>query len=238
MKRFLPVLFFTLIFAHEPKTELPDWKNYYRLGTVNVQFNNLGIASYARLKRTTSHTFQDIRFYGHFFEKDQEIRIRQKTSRRYMSFDKFYSYTTLIYEKNTFIDVDLRYHYNQGLGWLIQNKESGNMTTEIGFAFDNSDYLNTEQKTSYARGGFTVDQKIGTFETKIEFEYFQQISEKNENTDLSRFQILGEIQYSFKKGMSLVCGLTQDIPKGKPFNFETASVFITIALNRPLNWTF
>ncbi len=112
------------------------------------------------------------------------------------------------------------------------------MTTEIGFAFDNSDYLNTEQKTSYARGGFTVDQKIGTFETKIEFEYFQQISEKNENTDLSRFQILGEIQYSFKKGMSLVCGLTQDIPKEKPFNFETASVFITIALNRPLNWTF
>ena len=62
--------------------------------------------------------------------------------------------------------------------------------------------------------------------------------EKNENTDLSRFQILGEIQYSFKKGMSLVCGLTQDIPKEKPFNFETASVFITIALNRPLNWTF
>jgi len=34
MKRFLPVIFFTLIFAHEPKTELPDWKNYYRLGTV------------------------------------------------------------------------------------------------------------------------------------------------------------------------------------------------------------
>ena len=81
-----------------------------------------------------------------------------------MSFDWLYSFNTLIYEKNTFIDVNLRYHFNQGFGWLIRNSESGNMTAELGIAFDNSDYLNTKQKTSYARSGFTADKKMGKYE--------------------------------------------------------------------------
>ncbi|GIT32109.1 MAG: hypothetical protein Ct9H300mP2_1880 [Candidatus Neomarinimicrobiota bacterium] len=42
--------------------------------------NNLGGATYSRLKRTTGYTFQDVRFFGHIFKKDQDIRVRYKFS--------------------------------------------------------------------------------------------------------------------------------------------------------------
>jgi len=199
MKWYISFIFLTIIFAHEPEVDQAVWGNYYRMGGVSVGTENMGIASYGRLKRATSKTFQDIRFYGHFFKEDQEIRIRQKTSRRYMSFDGLYSFSTLVYEKNTLINVDLRYHYNQGIGLLIRNSESDNITVELGIAFDNSDYLNTEQKTSYARGGFTSDQSWGKLETKFELDYFHQVSKQVEETNLSRIQLVGEIQYPIKK---------------------------------------
>ena len=111
MKYFISIFFCPIIFAHNPNAELPDWKQYTRLGIVNSGMEYPGVATYLRLKRTTSYTFQDIRIYGHYFKDNQEIRVRQKTSRRFVSFDWLYSFNTLIYEKNTFIDVNLRYHF-------------------------------------------------------------------------------------------------------------------------------
>ena len=102
----------------------------------------------------------DLRFFGHFFENDSEIRIRQKSSRQFLSFENTYVFNTLIYEKNTMLNIDLRYHYNQGLGLLLKKSEKGNITTEFGVAFDNSDYLNTEQKTTYLRVGGSIDHSI------------------------------------------------------------------------------
>ena len=238
MRCLTSILCFTILFAHDPEAKLPDWKQYYRLGAVNVGTEYLGLASYGRLKRTTESTFRDLRFFGHFFKEDQEIRVRQKTSRRFLSFNRYYTYNTLVYEKNTFINVDLRYHYNQGLGWFIRRSEVGNMTGEFGIAFDNSDYLNTTQKTNYVRTGFTADQTMGKLETKLELDYFYQLSERVAGTDLSRFQLVGEIQYSIKKGLSILCGITQDFHRGESFNFNTASVFLTLAMKRPLNWNF
>jgi hypothetical protein len=238
MKYFISILFCSIVFAHNPNAELPDWKQYTRLGIVNSGMENPGVATYLRLKRTTSYTFQDIRIYGHFFDHDTEIRIRQKTSRRFMSLDWLYSFNTLIYEKNTLMDVNLRYHYNQGLGWLIRNSEESNTTLEIGVAFDNSDYLNTEQKTSYFRTGMTFDKDLKLFSTKLEVDYYHQLSEHVQNTDLSRFQMVGDVQLNFKKSILIVLGFTQDFQTNESFDFETASIFLTLAFKRPLNWTF
>lgn len=239
IKCFIPILFLSLVFAHDPDAELPDWKQYLRFGIVNAGSNSTGLASYARLKRTSPRSFRDLRFYGHYFKDDTDIRLRLKTSRMFLSFDWLYSFNTLIYEKNTFIDVNLRYHYNQGLGWLIRNSADGNMMTfELGIAFDNSDYLNTEQKTSYAKSGFTADRDFGPLHTKIEMDYFHQVSKQVDDTDLSRIQLVSEAQLSIKKGTALIFGFTQDFPLDESFNFETASVFLTFALKQPLNWTF
>ena len=238
MRSFISIIFVSLVFGHNPDAELPNWKQYFRLGAVQTEASSPGLASYIRLNRTTPYIFQDVRFYGYFFKDNQEIRVRQKTSRRFMSFDWLYSFNTLIYEKNTFIDVNLRYHFNQGLGWLIRNSALGNMTAELGIAFDNSDYLNTKQKTSYARGGFTADRKMGNYETKIEVDYFHQVSKLVDNTDLSRIQLVAEAQWSIKKGVAFIIGFTEDLLKDESFNIETPSVFLTFAFKRPLNWTF
>tara|TARA_B100001250_G_scaffold414370_1_gene452284 strand:+ start:3456 stop:4178 length:723 start_codon:yes stop_codon:yes gene_type:complete len=236
---FIFVVFLSLVFGHNPDTEFPNWKQYFRLGAVQTETSSPpGFASYVRLNRTTPSIFQDVRFYGHFFKDNQEIRVRQKTSRHFMSFDWLYSFNTLIYEKNTFIDVNLRYHFNQGFGWLIRNSEGGNMTAELGIAFDNSDYLNTNRKTSYARSGFTIDKKMGQFETKIEMDYFHQVSKQVDNTDLSRIKLVAETHWPIKKGCAFIIGFTEDFLKDESFKIENPSVFLTFSFKQALNWTF
>ena len=233
-KTLFPLLIVPCLFAHDPEKERLEWAQYYRTGAVYSETTTTGIAGYARLKRTTAYSFKDIRFFGHFFETDTEIRIRQKSSRRFLSIDRFYSFNTLIYEKNTFLNVDLRYHFNQGIGWFMRNSESGNMTLEMGLAFDNSDFLNTEQKTSYARGGYSVDYNMNLFSTKFEIDYFYQLSKVVGPSSLSRVQILGELQWSFGKNWGLITGFTQDIQKDK----SDPSIFLTVSVTQPLNWYF
>ena len=99
-------------------------------------------------------------------------------------------------EKNTIIDIDLRYHYNQGLGYILKSTDKGNITIETGIAFDNSDYLNTEQKTTYIRGATSIDQNIINLSLKFEIDYYYQVNESLDKTDLSRFQILAESQWN------------------------------------------
>jgi hypothetical protein len=112
------------------------------------------------------------------------------------------------------------------------------MTAELGIAFDNSDYLNTKQKTSYARSGFTADKKMGQYETKIEVDYLHQVSKQVDKTDLSRIQLVAEAQWSIKTGVALIIGITEDFLKDESFNINTPSFFLTFAFKRPLNWTF
>ena len=94
MKNILFLFFsiYALAHAHDPDKDNLDWKQYYRLGSVYSEISDVGYSGYGRLKRTTTFTFRDIRFFGHFYKKDSEIRLRHKYSRRFLSIDNIYSY--------------------------------------------------------------------------------------------------------------------------------------------------
>ena len=226
------LLAISFITAHDPNKENIQWTQHYRLGSVYSKTSTSGIAGYARLKRTTENTFNDIRLFTHIFLKDSEVKIRNKSSRRFLSLNELYSFNTLMYEKNTIIDVDLRYHYNQGLGYILRNTDKGNITMETGFAFDNSDYLNTQQKTTYIRGATSIDQDIINLSLKFEIDYYYQVNENIDKVDLSRFQILAESQWNLKKRIGIITGFTCDIHDNEP-NY---SFFLTISFSDPIGW--
>jgi hypothetical protein len=50
--------------------------------------------------------------------------------------------------------------------------------------------------------------------------------------------MVGDVQLNFKKSILIVLGFTQDFQTNESFDFETASIFLTLAFKRPLNWTF
>ena len=236
MKKFI-LLFssiYALSYAHDPDKDNLNWKQYYRFGSVYSESSNIGYSSYGRLKRTTAYTFRDIRFFGHFFKNDSEIRLRHKYSRRFLTINHIYSYSTLIYEKNTILNVDLRYHLNQGLGCFLRKNDFGNMTLELGVAFDNSDYLNAEQKTTYIRGACSIDQRLKSFSSKLEVDYFYQISEVELHSSLSRFQIVGEFEWLISNGLGIISGLTWDIQDED----SSPSMFFTFSIARPVDWRF
>ena len=236
MKKFI-LLFssiYALSYAHDLDKDNLNWKQYYRFGSVYSESSNIGYSSYGRLKRTTSYTFRDIRFFGHFFKNDSEIRLRHKYSRRFLTTDHIYSYSTLIYEKNTILNVDLRYHLNQGLGYFLGKNDFGNMTLELGVAFDNSDYLNAEQKTTYIRGACSIDQRLKSFSSKLEVDYFYQISEVELHSSLSRFQIVGEFEWLVSNGLGIISGLTWDIQDED----SSPSMFFTLSIAKPVDWGF
>ena len=226
------LLAISFITAHDPNKENIQWTQHYRLGSVYSKTPTSGIAGYARLKRTTENTFNDIRLFTHIFLKDSEVKIRNKSSRRFLSLNELYSFNTLMYEKNTIIDVDLRYHYNQGLGYILRSTDKGNITMETGFAFDNSDYLNTQQKTTYIRGATSIDQDIINLSLKFEIDYYYQVNENIDKVDLSRFQILAESQWNLKKRIGIITGFTCDIHDNEP-NY---SFFLTISFSDPIGW--
>jgi len=225
---------YALSYAHDPDKDNLNWKQYYRFGSVYSESSNIGYSSYGRLKRTTTYTFRDIRFFGHFFKNDSEIRLRHKYSRRFLSIDHIYSYSTLIYEKNTILNVDLRYHLNQGLGYFLRKNDLGNMTLELGVAFDNSDYLNAEQKTTYIRSACSIDHKLKLFSSKLEVDYFYQISEVELHSSLSRFQIVGEFEWLVSNGLGIISGLTWDIQDEN----SSPSMFFTLSITKPVDWRF
>ena len=242
-KWFLLILI-SILWGHNPEKNIPRWIAYSRGGLVNVKKNNSGGATYFRLKRTTNYTFRDVRFYAHIFGSDQDIRFRQKSSRRFVSLPWLYNFTTASYQRNTLVDVALRYHYNQGLGILIRNTDRGNMTTEMGMAYDMSDYLDGKQKTSYLKQktsylkiAFTHDKYYRYLTTKLELDYFHQISDINVY-NLSRFQVLAELQWEFYQNLKLIGGIYQELPTDKLYNNQNALIYVTIDWSKQLQWSY
>ena len=231
---FLIISIYNISHAHNPAKENLNWKNYFRIGAVHSQFSAIGFTAYGRLKRTTNQTFRDIRFFGHFYKNDTEIRLRHKYSRRLLSLDRLYSFNTLIYQKNTMLNINLRYHLNQGIGWLLNSNEAGNMTIETGIAFDNSDYLNDQQKTTFLRTGFSIDKKIRLLSGKFEVDYFHQLNQKTLDRTESRIQILGEFSWKVNEVIEILSGITSDIYEDK----SNPSFFLTMAFTKPLDWNF
>ncbi len=122
---------------------------------------------------------------------------------------KLYNFTTVSYQKNTRADLAMRYHFNQGFGYFINEYKNGHVTGELGHAYDMSDFLNDTRKTSYLKGGIFWDHELGKISTKLETEWFKQISDVV-TTDLSRVQFFAEISYQLNNLLSLIMGFEQD----------------------------
>jgi len=225
----------TISLGHDTEADTPKWTSFSRGGLVNVNNNNSGVASYFRLKRLTNYTFRDIRFYAHLFGSDQDIRLRQKSSRIFVSIPWLYNFTTVCYQRNTLVDIALRYHYNQGLGILLRNTERGNITTEMGLAYDMSNYLEDTRKTSYLKLAFTHDKDFRHINTKLELDYFYQISDIN-IYNLSRFQAMGELQWKFYQNLKLIGGFYQELRTNKTYNNKNTLLYITIGWSKLLKW--
>jgi len=230
-------VFLTLSFllAHNPESENIKWKDYARLGGVNNgTIGQTGITTYYRIKRVTDNTFRDFRFFGHFFDLSSDLRIRTKSSNKYDFNSNLYHFTTYVYHKS---GENLRYHFNQGMGTIFNNASNGNSTFEIGWAYDKSDYLESDEKTTYLKGAGTLDKDWDKLQTKLEVEYFHQISEQLE-FDLSRFQTILELQYRPNKKWGITIGVIKENytqPGKNNISEDPTNIFLSISRSGFIN---
>ena len=160
MCRSLSVLFIaaitTTVIGQDAIADSAKWKHYVRGGTVQV-INDNGLSGYYRINRSSRYTFGDLRLYLYGLRNNSYVFIRYKSSSKYRRWPRFYRFSTIAYQKNTQAGVALRYHFNQGLGLFLLPYTQGHLITEIAHAYDMSDYLNDNRRTSYARGGLYWD---------------------------------------------------------------------------------
>ena len=179
------LLFFTTVTGQADST---NWKHYFRLGAAGVD-SSTGVFGYYRLNMQNKTAFRDLRFFSYSLDQNSFVHLRYKSSDKYISRPNFYRYTITSFRKNTRANLNLQYHFNQGFGYFIKDYDNGLINAELGHAFDTSDYLNATRKTSYLKTGIFWDHNTNYFSSKLEIEYFEQISEVIENK-LSRGQYL------------------------------------------------
>ena len=192
----------TVGIGQDARIDSAKWKHYVRGGGVRV-INDNGLSGYYRINRSSRYTFGDLRLYLYGLQNNSYVFIRYKSSSKYRKWPRFYRFSTIAYQKNTKAGVALRYHFNQGLGLFLLPYSKGHIITEIAHAYDMSDYLNDNRRTSYARGGLYWDHDTKLFNTKLEVEYFHQISEEVEE-NLSRTQAMAEVILPITKGLSAI----------------------------------
>ena len=186
--KFIAIVLISCLYAQSDSTR---WKQYSRIGSVSVD-STTGVFGFFRLNRKTETSYRDLRLFAYGIQNQSFLYLRYKSSDKYGSNSKFYRYTITSVRKNTRVDMNLQYHYNQGFGYFANQYKSGLVNIEIGHGFDMSDYLNATRKTSYLKGGIFWDHKTRWFSSKLEFEHFQQISEVVES-NLSRNQYIFEM---------------------------------------------
>jgi len=179
------LLFFTTVTGQADST---NWKHYFRFGAAGVD-SSTGAFGYYRLNMQNKTAFRDLRFFSYSLDQNSFVHLRYKSSDKYISRPNFYRYTITSFRKNTRANLNLQYHFNQGFGYFIKDYDNGLINAELGHAFDTSDYLNATRKTSYLKTGIFWDHNTNYFSSKLEIEYFEQISEVIENK-LSRGQYL------------------------------------------------
>ena len=199
---------FAVLAAEEQTLEDVHWTQYARGGLSHDLGINGGHAYY-RINRKTLSTFQDLRLFGYSLSNDSYIYLRYKSSIKYNPSGRLYNFTTIAYQKNTRADLDLRYHFNQGFGYFINDYEQGLVHAEIGHAYDMSNYLNDTHKTSYLKSGLFWDHDMNKISLKVDAEWFKQISDVVDS-DLSRFQFFAELTYRINKSLALIAGVEQD----------------------------
>ncbi len=217
------------LFAHNSDEKNIVWNNFVRLGVVsNTEIDQTGLSSFYRMKRVTDNTFRDLRIYAHLFKSVSEIRIRSKSSNKYDFNSNLYHFTTYVYHKS---GENLRYHFNQGLGALIKNESQGNITSEIGWAYDKSDFIESDEKTTYLKSAITIDRGFSKFKTKAELEYYHQISEVV-LFNLSRFQTILEFQFLINENWSTVLGIDREVYTESSNRFRIDPITIYFSINR------
>ena len=189
--KFLTCLIIILMVYVIAQPDSTKWKQYSRFGSVSVDSTS-GVFGFFRLNRKTDVTYKDLRLFAYGIQNQSFVYLRYKSSNKYGVNSKFYRYTITSVRKNTRVDMDLQYHYNQGFGYFANQYKNGLINIEIGHGFDMSDYLNATRKTSYLKGGIFWDHNTPWFSSKLEYEHFQQISEIVES-NLSRNQYIFEV---------------------------------------------
>jgi hypothetical protein len=106
------------------------------------------------------------------------------------------------------------------------------MTFEIGWAYDKSDYIDSDEKTTYIKGAGTLDKDWSKISTKLEVEYFYQVSEQIK-FDLSRFQTILELQYVPFNNWGVTLGIVQEnYSKPQNINYRPNPTNIFLSINR------
>ncbi len=234
MKHLL-VLVFAGIAVVPCQSDSLKWKQYARGGLAQSEKINGGFGYY-RLNRRTPITFRDLRLFTYGLQKESFVYIRYKSSDKYAARPQFYRYTTTSFRKNTRAGIQVQYHFNQGFGLFLKEYSNGLMNLEIGHAFDMSDYLNEERKTSYAKGGFFWDHDAPRLSTKLEIEHFQQISETHVS-NLTRNQYLFELIFPFNKGFSFNLNYEVEDYLGQG-QTDASSITFALGWQGNLKWTF
>lgn len=192
--KFTAIVLMSFLYAQSDSTR---WKQYSRIGSVSVDSSN-GLFGFFRLNRKTDTSYKDLRLFAYGIQNQSFLYLRYKSSDKYSANSKFYRYTITSVRKNTRVDMNLQYHYNQGFGYFANQYKNGLINFEIGHGFDMSDYLNATRKTSYLKSGIFWDHSTPWFSSKLEFEHFQQISEVVKS-NLSRNQYIFEVIFPINK---------------------------------------
>jgi len=192
--KFTAIVLMSFLYAQSDSTR---WKQYSRIGSVSVDSSN-GLFGFFRLNRKTDTSYKDLRLFAYGIQNQSFLYLRYKSSDKYSAHSKFYRYTITSVRKNTRVDMNLQYHYNQGFGYFVNQYKNGLINIEIGHGFDMSDYLNATRKTSYLKSGIFWDHNTSWFSSKLEFEHFQQISEVVKS-NLSRNQYIFEVIFPINK---------------------------------------
>ena len=197
--KFLSFLIIVLLPHLNAQPDSTKWKQYSRIGSVSVDSTS-GVFGFFRLNRKTDITYKDLRLFAYGIQNQSFVYLRYKSSNKYGVNSKFYRYTISSIRKNTRVDMNLQYHYNQGFGYFVNQYKNGLINIEVGHGFDMSDYLNATRKTSYLRGGIFWDHNTPWLSSKLEYEHFQQISEIVES-NLSRNQYIFEVIFPLNKNV-------------------------------------
>lgn len=222
----------SVVIAHNSEKESISWKQYHRLGGINSSIFNVGFTGYTRYKRTTERTFKDFRLYIHSFDKKIEVRTRYKSSRFFLNFNRSYTFSTIMYEKNTMLNGNLNYNFNQGFGFFILKNKTNNITFEIGPSFDNSDYLNSQIRTSYLKNSYSIDLNSNKFKTKAEVDYLYEISKNLKKETNSKLQLMVEISFFINNSNGITIGVFQDYLNKE---IENNSLSFSYSISKPIN---
>ena len=225
-------LFISILFPHQVE-DPPKWKKYYRASYIINESQDYGLGGYFRLKRTTKHTFKDLRVFLHFIEGESYKKIRYKDSSKFREWSQFYNYTTISIDQNSKIGVDIRYHGNQGFGLFIKDFKKGHINAELALAYDISDYLNTSEKTSYIKSGIYWDHDFTDYEIKFEIENYHQITDII-NSNLSRTEILLELCFPIADDWRVILGYEYEDFKDSN-NSINSSVYLSVGYHDIFN---